>query len=133
MMNRRQFVGAMAAVTAVAGTGLGALVRRRRVAMQGVNGEVAARLEGRTVTLWSADGIRHRGAVTDVRVLSTRAGHGAPATEQVSLRVKANGADLPAGIYRLENDDLVLADLYFSPVGPEGNESRLEAVITRIA
>lgn len=132
MMNRRQFVAALAAVTAAAGTGIGALMRRRRVAVQGVNGEVTGMLEGRAVTLHSADGHRRRGVVTDVRGFATRTRLGAPATEQVALRVKAGRTDLPAGIYRLENDDLVLADLYFSPVGPAGDERRLEAVISRI-
>lgn len=133
MMNRRQFVGALAAVTAAAGTGLGALIRRRRVAIQGVNGEVAGMLEGRAVTLRSAEGKPHRGTVTDVRSFATRSRPGAPATEQVALRVKVGQEDLPAGTYRLESDDLVLAELYFSPVGPVGDERRLEAAITRIA
>jgi hypothetical protein len=132
MMNRRQFVGAVAAVAAVAGTGLGALVRRRRVAVEGIDGAVAGDLEGRAVTLRGNDGRPEQGLVTDVRVFATPAGHGAPATEQVSLRVKTAGADPAAGSFRLESDDLVLADLYFSPVGPPGGDRRLEAVVTRI-
>jgi hypothetical protein len=102
------------------------------VAVEGIDGTVAGDLEGHAVTLRRLDGRPEHGMVTDVRVFATPAGHGAPATEQVSLRVKTGNPDLPAGAYRLESDDLVLADLYFMPVGPPGGDRRLEAVVTRI-
>ena len=133
MMTRRTFVGAFAALTAAGGSGLSALLaRRRRLTMAGIAPATVRPLVGQPVRMRYADGRQLDAVVRDICTKNNRARFGAPATEQISLLLQANDHDAKAGFYRVESDDLVLGDLYFSPVGPEGSERRLEAVITRI-
>ena len=133
MMTRRTFVGAFAALTAAGGSGLSALLaRRRRLTMAGIVPAEVMPLIGQSVRMRSADGHTLDAVVRDVSTGSNRARFGAPATEQISLLLQADDSHAPAGTYRIEGQDLVLDHLYLSPVGPEGSERRLEAVITRI-
>jgi hypothetical protein len=70
--------------------------------------------------------------VEQVSVVRRPARRGAPGTEQISLLVQGNMHDAPAGVYRIETDDVGLGELYFSPVDGTGQGRRLEAVINRI-
>ena len=133
MMTRRTFVGVLAVVAAVGGLGLGGgVLRRRQLAMDELVPLNLQPLQGTVVSLCARDGRTLRAVVEDVGALRRPARRGAPATEQISLLVAADDREAGAGRYRLESADLSLGDLYFSPVGPQGRERRLEAVITRI-
>mgnify|MGYP001823931011 CR=1 FL=1 len=133
MMTRRHFVGALAAVAAVGGTGLGGLLaRRRRVHLPGMMPADLESLAGQAVILQPADGRRLPAIVRNVATRRTRASWGTPATEQISLLIQTEDRDTPAGRYRIEGEDLVLGELHLSPVGAEGRDRRLEAAITRI-
>lgn len=134
MMTRRTFMGALAMVTTAGGLGLGgALVFRRRLSMAELAPSTLKPLQGRVVALRAENGPSLRAVVEDVSTRNHPARLGAPGTEQISLLLAVNESNVPAGIYRVENDQVSLGDLYLSPVGQPGNDQRLEAVITRIA
>jgi hypothetical protein len=133
MMTRRMFVGALAAVTAAGGSGLGAvLARRRRLPMAGVNARTVPPLKGQTVVLKSTEGSSLTAVVADVRSVRHRGDAHTPGTEQISLLLAADDPDALAGTYRIDGDQVSLGDLFLSPVGQAGRHRRLEAVITRI-
>lgn len=133
MMTRRMFVGALAAVTAAGGSGLSSvLARRRRLPVTGLNARSVPELNGQSVVLKSAEGQSLAAVVTDVRSVHRRGDVHTPGTEQVSLTFRTREPNPGAGSYRIEGQDIVLEPLYLSPVGPEGKDRRLEAVITRI-
>lgn len=133
MMTRRTFMGNLTVVTAAAGLGLGGvLVFQRRLAMVEISATSLEPLRNGSVTLRDSHDRTHKAKVEDVQSIHRPARFGAPATEQISLLLAADDPSAAAGIYRVENADLCLGDLYFSPVGPAGSDRRLEAVITRI-
>lgn len=133
MMTRRTFMGNLTVVTAAAGLGLGgALLFQKRLAMAEISSASLEPLRNGSVTLRDAMGHARPARVKDVAYVHRPATRGAPATEQISLVVSVDDLSVTAGTYRVENADLCLGDLYFSPVGPIGNDQRLEAVITRI-
>lgn len=133
MMTRRYFVGALAVVTAAGGSGLGAvLARRRRLPVAGLNARSVPELNGQSVVLKSAEGQSLAAVVVDVKSIRRRGDAHTPGTDQVSLTFRTRDPNPSAGTYHIEGQDIVLEPLYLSPVGPEGRERRLEAVITRI-
>lgn len=133
MMTRRMFVGALAAVTAAGGSGLGALLaRRRRLPVAGMNTRTVPSLNGQSVVLKSIDGGSVDAVVADVQSVQRRGDAHTPGTEQISLTFRTTEPNPTAGTYHIEGQDIVLEPLYLSPVGPEGQDRRLEAVITRI-
>lgn len=135
MMNRRAFVGAMAAISAVAGLGTAgsAILRRRRLSAGELSLDAAAQLQGGRIVLHREDGARFDAAVIDVTAQLRRGQWGAPATEQISLLLEpSGGSELSAGNYHLENGEMRLGTLYLSPVGRSGRRQQLEAAITRI-
>jgi len=133
MMTRRHFVGALTAVTTACGLGLGSVfVSRRRLTMSEIVPDIVRPLQGAKVSLRGPDGQTLRGRIEDVSAVRHPARPGAPGTEQISLLLATDNREAPAGIYRLETDDLNLGDLNLSPVGQAGRDRRLEAVITRI-
>jgi len=133
MMTRRTFVGTLAIVTSACGLGLGGVfANRRRLAMAEIVPETLLPLKESTVALRTAEGLTMRAVVEDISSVRRPARFGAPGTEQISLLMAADDPDAPAGMYRVENDHLILGDLYLSPVGQAGRDRRLEAVITRI-
>ena len=133
MMTRRMFMGALAAVTAAGGSGLGALLaRRRRWPVVGMNTRTVPALLGQTVVLKSDDGASLAAIVVDVKSVRRPGDARTPATEQISLIFRTSDPNPSAGAYHVEGQDTVLEPLYLSPVGPEGQDRRLEAVITRI-
>ena len=89
-------------------------------------------LQNSTVTLRTAEGRTMRAVVKDVSSMRRPARFGAPGTEQISLLLAADDSNPAAGIYRIENNQVSLGDLYLSPVGQTGRDRRLEAIITRI-
>jgi hypothetical protein len=132
MMTRRTFMGNLTVVTAAAGLGLGGvLVFQKRLAMAEFSAASLEPLRNGSVTLRDPRGLTRRARVKDVHCVRHPARRGAPATEQISLLLAVDDP-AAAGTYRVENDDLCLGDLYFSPVGAAGRDQRLEAVITRI-
>jgi len=46
--------------------------------------------------------------------------------------LKVDDPSAAAGTYRVENADLCLGDLYFSPVGGVGRDRRLEAMAVKV-
>ena len=133
MMTRRNFVGALAAVAAAGGSGLATILARRpRWSVAAVDVRTAPALKGRNGVLKSATGETLNAVVTEVTAVRRRGGVRAPDTEQISLLVRAVDAKAPGGTYRIEGRDFVLDPLYLSPVGREGRDRRLEAVINRI-
>ena len=133
MMTRRKFMGSLTVVTAAAGLGLGGvLVFQRRLALAEMTAASLAPLRNGSITLRDSQGGTWPARVKDVQSVRHPARCGAPATEQISLLLAADNPSAPAGTYRVENADLCLGDLYLSPVGGDGRDQRLEAVITRI-
>ena len=133
MMTRRTFMGNLTAVTAAAGLGLGGmLVFQRRLAMADMTSASLEPLLSGLITLHDSQGGTWPARVKDVQSVRHPARFGAPATEQISLLLAADDPSATAGIYRVENADLCLGDLYLSPVDGVGRDQRLEAVITRI-
>ena len=135
MMNRRAFVGVLAAISAVAGLGSAgaAILRRRRLSAGELSLEAAAQLQGGRIVLHREDGAQFDAAVVDVRAHLRRGQWGAPTTEQISLLLEpSSGSELSAGNYHLENGEIRLGTLYLSPVGRSGRRQQLEAAITRI-
>ena len=133
MMTRRIFMGNLTVVTAAAGLGLaGVSVFQRRLAMADIDSASLEPLVNGSVTLRDAAGGLRTARVMDVRSVRHPARRGAPATEQVSLLLKADDPAAPAGTYGVESTDLSLGELFLSPVNGEGRDQRLEAVITRI-
>jgi hypothetical protein len=132
MMTRRNFMGALAFATAAGGLGLGGvLVARRRLDAATIDAVTALSLQNRRVKLAGAGRVLCA-EVCDVQTVRRPARRGAPATEQISICLAVDDAQAPAGIYRLQDSELQLGDLYFTPVGRAGKERRLEAVINRI-
>jgi hypothetical protein len=133
MMTRRRFMGALSVLTAACTAGLGGvIVQRRRLAMGELVPDSMIALKGSEVLLNAAGGGSLRGVLEDVTAVRRPGRFGAPTTVQISLLVEADRIDAPAGAYRLETDDVKLDRLDFLPVGGNGRDRRLEAVITRI-
>ena len=99
----------------------------------GLNARSVPDLKGQSVVLNSTDGLSVAAVVADVKSIKRRGDAHTPGTEQISMTLWTTEPDTPAGTYRIEGQDIVLEPLYLSPVGPEGRDRRLEAVITRIA
>lgn len=133
MLSRRTFVGSLTMVTAAAGLGIGgALLFQKRLAMADFSSASLEPLRDQSVTLRDAQGHARQATVKDLACVHRPATPGAPATEQISLVVAVDDLSVTAGTYRVENADLCLGDLYFSPVGMVRSDQCLEAVITRI-
>lgn len=134
MMNRRTFVGVAGCLAAAGSLGVGLVFHnRRRLSLREFGSDTLQPLAGSTVTMHGAHGKRLGALVEDVRVVRHPARAGAPANEQISLLLRPASNEAPGGIYRVETDSLLLGELDFTAVGREGQERRLEAVITRIA
>ncbi len=133
MMTRRNFLGALSLATAAGNLGLGGLFAyRQRLAMAEIRPATLQPLQNSTMILRTAEGRTMRAVVKDVSSIRRPARFGAPGTEQISLLLAADDPNPTAGIYRVENDQVSLGDLYLSPVGQTGRDRRLEAIITRI-
>jgi hypothetical protein len=135
MMTRRTFMGALAMVTTAGGLGLGiggVFAQRRRLSMAEIAPSTLEPLQDCPVAICRADGRPMRAVVKNVSSVRHPARFGAPGTEQISLLLAVDESDAPAGIYRVESDQVSLGDLYLSPVGQAGRDQRLEAIITRI-
>ena len=133
MMTRRNFLGSLSLVAAAGGLGLGGIfAHRRRLTMAEIRPATLQPLQNSTVTLRTAEGRTMRAVVKDINFKRRPARFGAPGTEQISLLLAADDPNPAAGIYRIENDQVSLGDLYLSPVGQTGRDRRLEAIITRI-
>jgi hypothetical protein len=98
----------------------------------GVNARTVPALKGQSVVLKSIEGPSLVAVVADVQSVRRRGDAHTPGTEQISLMFRTADPNAPAGTYHIEGQDIVLEPLYLSPVGPEGQDRRLEAVITRI-
>lgn len=133
MMTRRNFLGALSLATAAGSLGLGGIfTHRRRLAMAEIRPATLQPLQNSTMILRTAEGRTMRAVVKDISSIRRPARFGAPGTEQISLLLAADDPNPTAGIYRVENDQVSLGDLYLSPVGQTGRDRRLEAIITRI-
>ncbi|MFT5232050.1 MAG: hypothetical protein ACI9UK_000538 [Candidatus Krumholzibacteriia bacterium] len=133
-MNRRHFMGSLAAISAATSLGLGGfIVSRRRMALPDITSAAVKPLANCSISLAAPDGCNLRGVVEKVTT-KYRPTHGdAPAIEQISILVATHSTgEAKAGFYHVKTDEIDLGTLNFQSVAGVGESARLEAVINRI-
>ena len=143
MINRRDFVTGLAALTVGAGAlampagslrdRLGRLLGPPRMDVRDLEPETFAGLAGTHLTIRGPGGAV-RARLADVSGLDRFQKRSARRLKQMSLLFEVpKTARMEAGMHRVEHPLAGSCDLYLSEVGPAGRVRQFEAVISRLA